>query len=215
MSAKGTHNPRRTVFFHTPKAAGTTVLKVIEPTYRLGHGPYAASRESFERNKREGDTWESVFKFTFVRNPWDRMVSLFFHMSGATQWQSGVPQAEHFQRWLSYDGVVAMQTQSGANAFCDHGPQVDFIGQFEHLRRDLERLALKIQRPLAALQRGELPIENPGIMRPDHRWEPYYDETSRNIVAAFHRFEIKKFGYRFADPSSRAAKPLDVRVRMV
>ena len=217
MSAKGEHRPRRTAFFHTPKAAGNTILAVTKPDYRFGHGPYEGSREAFERqvllvrSRAKRDTWESVFKFTFVRNPWDRMVSQYFHIMSARVTNDLADAAEdslpgHFRKWLSYEGVQSMQTQCGKAAFCHHGPQVDFIGQYEHLRRDLDTVAQMTQRPLIALVNGELPKVNWGKKRPDFSWEKYYDENSRNLVAAFHLFEIKKFGYRFADPCSRTTQ---------
>lgn len=196
---------KRTAFFHTPKAAGNTIIAVTKPDFRFNHGPFESNYAWFKNKRLPGEKWEDVYKFGFVRNPWDRMVSQYFHtMSSKTRERSDLPVEEHFRQWLAYRGVNSMQTQAGVHAMWGMGKlQVDLVGRFEHLREDLEAVAFHTQRPLIGLNNGELPVVNHGKNRPSYEWERYYDATTRDVVAAFHKWEIKLFGYQFADPSSR------------
>ncbi|WP_448570995.1 sulfotransferase family 2 domain-containing protein [Trichothermofontia sp.] len=62
----------RCIFFHIPKAAGISVAKSLFGS--LGGGHVTAQRVVIIFSQHE---FESYFKFTFVRNPWDRLLSAY------------------------------------------------------------------------------------------------------------------------------------------
>jgi hypothetical protein len=61
------------IFIHIPKAAGTSVALTLfgEPSR---HVPWF---EYYQANPRK---FRKYFKFAFVRNPWDRLVSSYFFL---------------------------------------------------------------------------------------------------------------------------------------
>ena len=64
-------------FFHIPKTAGTSIESVF------GGCPHPKKTEGFEINYSHAFPSEintALPLFTFVRNPWDRVVSYFFHL---------------------------------------------------------------------------------------------------------------------------------------
>jgi sulfotransferase famil protein len=69
------------IFVHIQKTGGTSIEKVFEPLADLRDVPFkhasaAHYRESFP------DQFDSYFKFSFVRNPWDWLVFSLLLESG-------------------------------------------------------------------------------------------------------------------------------------
>ncbi|MBI2295663.1 MAG: sulfotransferase family 2 domain-containing protein, partial [Betaproteobacteria bacterium] len=82
---------RKFLFIHIPKTAGTSIQHVLEPygvtdflAYSRGIERYLSVKRQFPAHLRYADAAAMLtvdlsrfFKFTFVRNPWDRYVSLY------------------------------------------------------------------------------------------------------------------------------------------
>ena len=77
------HN--RYAFLHIPKTGGSSIA---EPDYQSGNGALVALLGSEDHvqaghiravglKNRLQNNWDDYFKFAFVRNPWDRIVSLY------------------------------------------------------------------------------------------------------------------------------------------
>jgi hypothetical protein len=70
----------KVIFFHIPKTGGRSIKKTFgfvesETDKRLSHFYPDTAQEVIFQN-----TWHHYWKFTIVRNPWDRYVSLYeFH----------------------------------------------------------------------------------------------------------------------------------------
>jgi hypothetical protein len=63
---------RRLIFVHIQKTGGNAISTA------LGQNPDCPEKHFFARDLRElycTDVWNAYFKFAFVRNPWDRLVS--------------------------------------------------------------------------------------------------------------------------------------------
>ena len=64
-------NKHKCIFVHIIKTGGTSIDKLFRG--RTGH-KFAKNYKKDVGNKK----WNNYFKFTFVRNPWDKMVSQYF-----------------------------------------------------------------------------------------------------------------------------------------
>lgn len=132
------------------------------------------------------DVWNSYFKFSFERNPWDRQVS-WYHYKTKSKPAHARPSFEEFnadrrrarvENWDLYtiDGRIAL----------------DFIGRYETLDADftsvLERLGLA--------GRVSLPKTNVSSGR-QGSYREFYDEAGRQLVADWYAAEIRHFGYEF------------------
>ncbi|WP_298942616.1 sulfotransferase family 2 domain-containing protein [uncultured Psychromonas sp.] len=91
------NNSKQFVFVHVPKAAGTSVTNVlakyttykdleiggthfgesIQPAYKNRFGLCKHSAASSIRNVIGQDTWDNMYKFSIVRNPYDRVISTY------------------------------------------------------------------------------------------------------------------------------------------
>jgi chondroitin 4-sulfotransferase 11 len=162
--------------------------------------PYRPARHLKARqiHARLGDAaWHSFFTFGFVRNPWDRLVS----------WYSMCRQSRRLSRFGSYvrDSVqtfdafieraddtpmLARTCVPQLEYFEDeHGNRlVDFIGQYEHLDRDLGAIADRLQVVLAA----------PRVNTSRHpHYRQMYTPSTRDLVARRFARDIDAFGYDF------------------
>lgn len=148
------------------------------------HATALEIRESLDR-----DVFDSFFKFTFVRNPWDWQVSLYHfildrpHNPGheATKAMGG------FRNFvLSREGLTF--TQTGCLTDADGNLLVDFIGKFENLDQDFGLVCEKVG--ISA----RLPHINK-MQRSGYR--DYYDSETRDLTAKLYAEDIERFGYTF------------------
>ena len=65
----------RCIFFHIPKTAGVAVCDGLFGNRGPGHMDVEIAKVVFGKWR-----FQSFFKFCFVRNPWDRLVSAFHYL---------------------------------------------------------------------------------------------------------------------------------------
>lgn len=180
------------VFLHINKTAGTSVGHAIGlPVKR-----HLTAREVIRLIGRED--WDAAWKFSFVRNPWDRAVSLYEYrrMKDRTGIGSdGLPFGEWVQRVFGEDPDPAYHNKR--RPFLpqsdwlkdDRGRiSLEFIGRFERLAEDFQRVAERIA------PGAELPRLNASRRR---EYSEYYDARSRDTVARRFAEDIDRFAYRF------------------
>lgn len=74
---------RKLLFIHIPKNAGTSITKSLEME---NQGHVAALHY-----KRNLEDFDEFFKFTVIRNPWDRVVSCYeFARMQKSYWHNAV-----------------------------------------------------------------------------------------------------------------------------
>jgi len=151
--------------------------------------------------------YENLFKFAFVRNPWDRLVSRYAYLLCNTdhhrhEWVKGLKDFDAYVNWeisrgkmFQYKYVVDEQERW----------LVNFIGYFERLEVDFACACARMK------VRAELPHAN----RSAHRdYRSYYTPATRDRVANYFARDIEMFGYNFDGISSSrepaTPKPLPV-----
>ena len=125
------------------------------------------------------EEFESYFKFTFVRNPWDRLVSAY-------QYSKRFGNTTDFKEW-----VVNIDPNHKYGPQYDFVKGSDFIGKFENLQEDFNIVCDKIGIP-----QQQLPHKN--ATKHKHYTE-YYDDETRQIVAEKYAKDIEYFNYEFGD----------------
>ena len=185
------------MFVHIPKCAGVSVSQALFGNKAGGHRTleeylyvYGATR------------FDAMFKFTIVRNPWDRVISAFYFLQkgGLTQgdrhwadrWLRGVASLDDFvQNRLPYPLVrdylhfrpqtdYLLDPRTGALG-------VDFIGRFETLSHDFGVITQRLG--VAA----ELPVLN----RVTHGTEgrPVVSDAAIDRIAELYAADIDLLGY--------------------
>jgi len=147
-----------------------------------------------ERRKEIGrKQFETYFKFGFVRNPWDRVVSLY-ERTEAVQLRDRMT-FDEFVDWIHYSSATCVHSSPHRyqlDWFVDPNGNVlaDFIGKFERLDEDWAFVAKK----LGVTENLPHQRANP---RTRHYTE-YYTPRTRDIIANKFKVDIERFDYEFA-----------------
>lgn len=203
--------PRKKIFMHIHKCAGTSLYRTLGdlPGFvccvaRPGDFPYRLSREYIP-----DEIWAGAFRFTFVRNPYSRLVSAFKMFSSSPPWARTFRTFDEFVeflRWADVDAHRVDREYRSELEFTDtignvihhcssfHNPkyrlgEMHFVGRLESMESDLMVVAREL-----GVERIELPRLNPTAPG-DYR--AYYTPRTREIVAAKYRRDLERFGYEF------------------
>jgi len=136
--------------------------------------------------------FENYFKFGFVRNPWDRVVSLYERRE-ALEFRAQMT-FDQFVDWIQYSSSTCIHSSPHRyqlDWFVDPNGKVlaDFIGRFERLEQDWAFVARK----LGLNEKLPHSRANP---RSRH-YTDYYTERTRQVVGEKFRVDIETFGYQF------------------
>ena len=154
----------------------------------------------------------NYFKFTFVRNPWDRIASCH-RQKIENSWKYAYKRADSSSKKLKSKGLnfknneltlneFLILLEKGNNRFYNihWAPQtsivdmdkMDFIGRFENLEEDWKYVCKKI-----GIDQFELPHKLQTKPK-DQSYRDYYkDQESIDIVSRIYAEEIKRFNYKF------------------
>jgi len=191
------------VFVHIPKVAGGSIVRANIPLRVIGHNIR-------KKNKYFKDIKKSTnqFSFAFVRNPWDRCVSAFRYLNNGGQNRADKKDAEKFFIGYQSDFAGFIRHHKSNNVFleqmhfkpqykwiCDENDNVlvDFVGKFENLQEDFNKLCDTIEVPRQKL------IHNKKPKSKHKHYTEYYDEETKQIVAEKYAKDIEMFGYEFGE----------------
>jgi hypothetical protein len=196
------------VFIHIPKCAGSSIhraLRVLHAQRSLPVGKSKYHKHSKAVKVREvlGPAWNECFKFAFIRNPWDLMVSSYhWWLTYAEIFPALHQDVARVRGMDTFD--VFIRSEFGRSMLNEHRGGdltewisdrdkiiVDFVGRYENLNEDWSKVCRILQVPVIQLGR-----ENQ-VIRRDYR--VFYDDKSKELVANRFARTIELFGYRFDD----------------
>lgn len=187
------------IYIHIPKAAGTSLNKAI---YGRTLGHYTAS----EIQSLFPKLFVKAFVFSFVRNPWDRVLSAYrFAKVGKTNSmgmyrpeQYQIPQFDSFERflfeWLAKQNMdkVDFIFQPQSKFVVDNKGRIltDYLGKVEDLDVDIKYVEYKLD---AVINVGH---ENITSNRSDFR-NDYISDDMVELVRSLYSDDVKRFDYCF------------------
>ena len=199
--ALGPFEVHRCIFIHIPKCAGISVSRGLFGRLVGTHNSIKTFQLIYPKEQLD-----RYFKFTFVRNPWDRLVSAYrFLKSGGFNAEDKAWADANLRRFVDFrDFVRRWVTPANVNSWQHFKPQyrfitdpsgqmpMDYLGYFENLRNDFRNIA-----NLLGL-RVKLPHHNssPPLLG-DHHYTEKYDAETREIVASVYKRDIELLGYDF------------------
>jgi hypothetical protein len=166
--------------------------------HRLGckiprHAKAIAAYEMLPR-----DLFNELFKFAFVRNPWDLQVSSYHHIQRERpHLLKGIEDFEAFLRWKldparPYQYIIDTSIELQSEYLIDLNGNiiVDFIGRYERLEEDFQEACARI-----GIKAPKLPHRRQAKDRTAYQ-KYYTDETTELIARHFSR-DIKMFDYTY------------------
>ena len=182
------------IFLHIPKTGGTSIEKYIKPyCFRVGHHHLPAKR----MEKRLGpQKFNQYFKFTFVRNPWDKYVSEYkWYTNKKFRWPR--KREKKFYRKMTFKEFLKKFDPDDAPHAFSYSQMIgdfknfDFIGRFESIEEDFREICHSTGMPKCRLKH-EHQIKGP-------HYTEYYDDEAKQIVAEKYARDIEYFGYEFGE----------------
>lgn len=200
------------IFIHIPRTGGTSIENMIWPMaerteenlwmgfIRPFHNKYQtgglqhllASQVKYEVGS---EVFDRFYKFSVVRNPWDKAVSQFRCMSAKINGLRefiGMKSDDSFETYLE---LVSRKTyvqweQQSKFIFDNDGKQlVDKIIRFENFEDDVG----------AIMDRLNFPMQKILHLNKDSRdhYSRYYNDRTRSRVAELYSDDIERFDYKF------------------
>ena len=207
------------LFVHIAKTGGTSVRAALEPLrwrdpwyypqwlcsrlshlsgHRLGtkfprHAKIIAAKEMLPK-----EYFDRLYKFAFVRNPWDLQVSSYHHLrrerprllEGIADFSTFVRRKLDPERPYQYHLDTSIERQSDYLVDLSGRIVADFVGHYERLQEDFDLICEQI-----GVGRRRLPHRRKATDREDYR--RYYDDETADLVAEYFRRDIENFGYAF------------------
>lgn len=142
--------------------------------------------------------YRDLFKFVFVRNPWDLQVSAYHHMQRSdSPVMEGIRSFDDFLRMKldperPYHYMLDISSEDQWQYLVDLNGDiiVDFIGRYESLQEDFRHVCERV-----GVECPELPHKRHSKDRQDYR--QYYSEETAEMVARRYRKDIELLKYRF------------------
>jgi len=196
---------KRFLFVHIPKTAGNSIQSVLRDysedqlialrkeqdgieRFGLRSTKYKIKKHSTlnEYHRALGEQFRDLYKFTCVRNPWDRMVSYYFTPTQNPETWNRKKFREIISKAVSLADYLRLDNGEG-----DPFANVDCIMRFENLADEFRAVCDTIGIPPPALPRYNRSSR-------DH-YSKYYDDELREFVGARFAAEIERFNYRFEE----------------
>ena len=197
---------KRFLFVHIPKTAGNSIQSVLRdysedelvalrgeqdgierfglrnPNYKIRkHSTLAEYRAALGEME-----FGNLYKFTCVRNPWDRMVSYYFTPTQNTSAWDRKKFRKAIVKLLPVANYLRLDKGRG-----DPFANVNYIMRFENLADDFRAVC-------AALDISPAPLPRYNRSHREH-YSKYYDDELRELAGARFAAEIERFGYTFEE----------------
>lgn len=162
------------IFVHIPRTGGMSIKEALGRSGNMSSHAFL----------RDAPNWEDYFSFCFVRNPWSRLYS---------QYQYAVGKRRIFRG--SFPAYVSAAPPSRDQFWMTEG--CSFVGRFEHLQEDLDRVCAHLGIPSVVL-----PHYHKSVDRSDY-CGMYTDEMKSRVREEISRIDIENFGFSFEGPATK------------
>lgn len=195
---KNVYNPQycasKSIFVHIPKTAGTSVSEAL-----YGMQPWHHLARSYQQV--DPQRFEEYFSFAFVRNPWDRALSIYKYARkisdspyrGPLTDIAGYDSFESFvMDWCEKEKIqdhYFLRSQFSFVSIDDESVGIDFLGRFENIDEDFKEVCRNMGVDVA------LPKLNQAKKKEDFRQS--YTTEMVDKIASVYNDDVEKLGYSF------------------
>lgn len=209
---------KKLLFIHIQRTGGSSIQKILNQHVADIQSFMGSHDHALWAQQHLGLTMNNYFKFAFVRNPWDRLLSWYQMilqtregtvskwyqqqvLKGKKQnklWAYLFENSINFQEFLlkctdeidDIDGKKSFAYNQLDYLTDEHNNIiVDFIGRYENYAGDVQSLCKR-------LNFGKVELPHEWASNREH-YSLYYTEKTQAIVAERFAKDIKYFGYKF------------------
>jgi hypothetical protein len=182
---------RKLLFIHISRTGGTSVETALVGSDWWHIDPESKHLSASQTRTFYGDAcWAKYRKFSIVRNPWDRITSMWstgWWNKRRTSFLGGRPASfRDFIRELRPHPHERYRTLSYGKILDE---PLDYVLRFESLQEDFSAMC------------RDLRLDEVQLPHVEHRkrlpYRAYYDEESAQLVRDLFAADIKAYGYRF------------------
>ena len=197
------------IFVHIPRTGGTSIEATIWPRgrnentlwmgfiddwnnkYQTGGLQHLLAKQI--REEVGGETFSSYWKFSFVRNPWDKIISQYHYIQNKERLLSflGVEKIESLEEYLALiqKAKYIHWEEQWKFLYADSGEcLVDTIYRFEDFRDSAQKIYQDLKLQPTVLH----------VNQTDHEhYSKYYTPETRELVAEMYAIDIDTFNYEF------------------
>ncbi len=184
------------IFVHIPKTGGTSIEHALG-MYQLNGERGQQDHRTIAKIKEDlsEEQFESYFKFSFVRNPWARVVSWYRNVMRDPLHQKELEIENphltfrdflhHYHHsWALREQLYWLKDEKGQIP-------LNFIGRFEQLQQDFAIVCQKLNMQNKIL---------PNLLASEPcEYVSFYDEKLRDAVASRYAEDIAYFNYKFGE----------------
>jgi len=194
------------IYFNIGRSGGTSVFKKCLEKYFQNIIDHPDKLDQWGHDLT-ADELKEYFSFTFVRNPFDRAVSVAtrFKIMTNLDFNGFIDNIEKYVPHHSkigeiktrkdYDKLVIYFHAQPCNLYTHIKDEcvLDFVGRIENVQEDFDRLCKRLNVPTEKVPHYHRSRDWVG--RNDYR--DYYDDRTREIVARKYKDDIRLFDYKF------------------
>ena len=187
------------IFIHIPRTAGTSIETSIRPDWIWRNFSEKKHILASTAKNIYRDYWDDYFKFSFVRNPWDRMISMTkYKRFYGCKIKNNKLDISGYQKKFEKLEIDPRSKSKGEKVEAIEGAvylnilneELDFIGRFENLHEDYSKVCSVINCECKLLHKEA----NNNKLK---HYTEYYNDETREIVAKKYAKDIEYFAYKF------------------
>jgi hypothetical protein len=140
------------------------------------------------RKKIGRQMWNSYYKFAIDRNPWDKMISIYFWHKTHDKYRN-----LSFNEYLQIESAVKFVAFNYPQYTENDKVIVDFLAKYENLNKDLCSICQNI-----GIKYDGIKVKAKGGVRTEKKhYSNYYTPESKTLIENKFQKEIDLMGYKF------------------
>lgn len=222
------HN-QKFIFIPIQKTGSTSIRNVLDKKYNCVEASpdnssliynhtsayrlklYFEEQKNNQFSKQDNWNWKDYFKFTFVRNPYARLVSQYnyFCKIGSNPQNVTDLNGDYFTYPDEYYNLCREINKKSFKDFVQNNQnnfdvpyswfglnEFDFIGKTENMQTDFDKVIEKTNKNVANAIPEKISIPHYNKSTKKH-YSDYYDDETKKIAEKYYGEDIKRFNYKY------------------
>lgn len=185
------NNKLKIIFIHIQKSGGSSIIDFFN--VKKSHNKI--EKDILILNEKKINL-NRVFKFTVIRNPWDRMVSFFhYHKQRLKTQEWKYIKDLNFTKFIRSNHFEFWARKNNITNYIKHKDiaHIDYYIDFNNLKKDFEliKLITNIKKNLMHINKSK-----------HEEYKKYYrNENNKHIISTLFKDEINFFNFEFDKPT--------------